>query len=409
MNRSWEKLVQTLSKATVTQAILLRGLCAVAFKNQLTVAIWQLPGQKEIYSSLNFTPTPLKVIPDLEKLPRGFIFSPFNYVAHNKSFFIAADVYLAMHNKQIELNPSLNLTSHAERIVAQLKNTMQGDAQQVLYHTKSIPQKNTTQADYLSLVQKALHTIGQGQVHKIVTSLCKSITLPKTFDLVSFFLTACKQYPNALVSLVSSPAHGTWLGASPELLVSIDENNALRTVALAGTQVIDAQQDLSKVAWMQKDIEEQAMVSRYIRQCFNKLGCGDITQAQGPYTLRSGHLAHLKTDYQVDLSKTHISALGTKILQCLHPTPAVCGLPQAAAKAFIEQNETYDRSFYSGFLGPIHGQREADVFVNLRCMQLFDQSALLYAGGGITQYSLPEKEWQEVQAKCQSLLKLLQY
>ena len=39
------------------------------------------------------------------------------------------------------------------------------------------------------------------------------------------------------------------------------------------------------------------------------------------------------------------------LLQELHPTPAVCGLPKEEAFRFIPDNEGYDRSYYSGFTG----------------------------------------------------------
>ena len=66
------------------------------------------------------------------------------------------------------------------------------------------------------------------------------------------------------------PDYGLWMGASPELLVS-EHNGIFKTVALAGTKP-DTGESTSQIAWSQKEIEEQAMVSRYIIDQFKKSG-----------------------------------------------------------------------------------------------------------------------------------------
>jgi len=104
----------------------------------------------------------------------------------------------------------------------------------------------------------------------------------------------------------------------------------------------------------------------------------------------------------------------------LHPTPAVCGLPKESAKQFILEHEDYNREFYTGFLGelncettiaPRSGRRNIEnrayavsrtstqLYVNLRCMQLKNQQAIIYVGGGITEGSNAESEWEETVSK----------
>ena len=88
----------------------------------------------------------------------------------------------------------------------------------------------------------------------------------------------------------------------------------------------------------------------------------------------------------------------------MHPTPAVCGWPAAEALDLIRVTEEYPRSFYSGYLGPVNMERKTSLFVNLRCMQVGEQEAALYAGGGITINSVPEAEWEETTIKSRTLL-----
>jgi isochorismate synthase len=112
---------------------------------------------------------------------------------------------------------------------------------------------------------------------------------------------------------------------------------------------------------------------------------------------------HLRTDFMVDMKKENYPLLGTQMLQLLHPTSAVCGMPKEAAMDFIIQKEGYDRAYFSGFLGPVHIDGESNIYVNLRCSQLLEQVALTYAGAGITAESEPEKEWLETRLKMDTI------
>jgi isochorismate synthase len=94
-------------------------------------------------------------------------------------------------------------------------------------------------------------------------------------------------------------------------------------------------------------------------------------------------------------------------LQLLHPTPAVCGLPKDKSKAFILDNENYDRTFYTGFLGELNVEDQTDLFVNLRCMEISGSQAHLYMGCGITKESIPEKEWEESCNKSATMKRVL--
>ena len=42
--------------------------------------------------------------------------------------------------------------------------------------------------------------------------------------------------------------------------------------------------------------------------------------------------------------------------------------------------------------------------MNIRCMQIFSNEAVIYVGGGITSKSNLEKEWKETELKSQVIL-----
>lgn len=252
--------------------------------------------------------------------------------------------------------------------------------------------------DYLSLVERARKTIEETQAKKIVLSRTQVVNLPEGFDTFSFYEQLCNAFPTAFVYLFN--ANGVcWMGATPELLLEQDGQN-IKTMSLAGTRWIS---EGKHADWTEKEREEQAWVTTFLRETLTEMGVKDI-EAVGPKTLQAGHLQHLCTELNGRLPE---SVSPRQAAGQLHPTPAVCGYPRNVAHAFIQEHETHDRSFYAGYIGMVEGDN-AHFFVNLRCMQVFDEHAVLFAGGGITADSNPETEWEETEQKLDVLRQLIQ-
>ena len=210
-------------------------------------------------------------------------------------------------------------------------------------------------------------------------------------------------YPSAFVYCFYHPKIGNWIGATPEQLLKVTENN-FETISLAGTQKDTGS---SEILWGEKEKEEQQFVTDYLVSRLKNVA--KAVQFTKPYSIKAGSIWHIKTDVSCVLNSD--SSL-KKVIQLLHPTPAVCGLPKEIAKDFILENEPYDRSFYTGFLGelncsPTKESISSDLFVNLRCMQIKDSQAHLYIGCGITKDSDPEKEWEESVNKSMTMKKVL--
>ncbi|MBC7426107.1 MAG: chorismate-binding protein, partial [Bacteroidia bacterium] len=111
----------------------------------------------------------------------------------------------------------------------------------------------------------------------------------------------------------------------------------------------------------------------------------------------------LYTEYNFEVDRLK----SAEITNMLHPTPAVCGYPFNEALDFIKENEGYNREFYSGYLGPVYNNGDRQLFVNLRCMRIYEEDMVLFAGGGINKGSDPEKEWTETENKMKTLLNCL--
>jgi isochorismate synthase len=124
----------------------------------------------------------------------------------------------------------------------------------------------------------------------------------------------------------------------------------------------------------------------------------------GPFTKRAADLVHLCSDFHAVTNGT--KAVG-EIVASLHPTPAVCGLPKWEARELLLRSEPASRHFYSGFCGPLNIDSQTKLFVSLRCMEIGSDGYRLYAGGGLLKDSVEEQEWQETEAKMQTMRRLL--
>jgi isochorismate synthase len=231
--------------------------------------------------------------------------------------------------------------------------------------------------------------IGKAVFSRIKTTLFDS---NKTVEL---FHALCEQYPSALVYLISSNLIGTWIGASPEILLHSHEDY-LFTMSLAGTK-----KSYEQIDWTEKEIIEQALVTDFISDELKEMQVNRL-EIIGPYDFEAGPVTHLRSDISAEI--TGISPL--EIAQKLHPTPAVSGLPRPEAINLIQATETHNRELYTGIVGYIQ-QKSARLYVNLRCAQVQAKNAYLYLGGGFTSQSIPENEWQETENKSKTLLNVM--
>lgn len=257
-------------------------------------------------------------------------------------------------------------------------------------------------AHYEGLVEKGIQAIQKEEFKKVVLSRSESVDLID-FDFIITFKRLIHLYPSTFTYCFSHPEIGFWMGATPEQLLKASEST-FETTALAGTQKANLEEEIS---WQQKEKDEQQYVTDFIIKRLREVASSvNITQ---PYSIKAGSIWHIKTDISGILKEN--STL-QEVIDTLHPTPAVCGLPKKKAKAFILENENYDRTFYTGFLGELnssfaHKAVSSDLFVNLRSMQIKDNKAILYMGCGITKESIPEKEWEESVNKSMTMKRVL--
>jgi|TARA_B110000027_G_scaffold122613_1_gene137753 isochorismate synthase len=360
------------------------------------VAIWRLPNDPYVHGISDLRPQ-IQNHQNLEDAGKGFYINPFLKHHPTQPQLIKGDLMIKWHQKKcVQTSFDVRLS---DQDISDFQKAL-GDTNRAFHQRIASPDHG-----FRSDVVEAVQSIKKGIFDKVVLSRFDDQTLPENFELMKAFEAACEAYPNAFVYLVSTPNFGCWLGATPETLLEINDHQ-FKTVSLASTQKLRADQTLNEVAWTQKEIEEQAMVSRYIIDCFKKIRLREYLE-NGPKTVQAGRMAHLKTVFQVDMEAVNMPELGSTMLELLNPTSAVCGMPLQPALDFIKEYEKYDRELYAGFLGPINMEGHTHLFVNLRCMKIMGTTGRFYAGAGITENSNPEKEFEETQLKMQTLKRIV--
>jgi isochorismate synthase len=323
---------------------------------------YKLPGLRQIVKKTGTINPKLKPI-TFDKLEKNiFLFSPFN----SKNF-----------SYEITLNHSI---SNFETIGYSTCKNNHFD----------------TEDEFLAKTDKAINTMkNNSNLGKVVLGRVALQNIDNEIDINAYFLSLCINYPNSFVYAVSSAITGTWIAATPEIFLKTNYKT-IETIALAGTMLNN-----SSANWGEKEIDEQNKVALFINEIASKNNLLKISE-NGPSDLITGHLKHLCTYF---LFKYKQGIIANFITQ-LNPTPAVGGLPKDAAITFIKENENLDRRFYTGFVG-IMNREETNLFVNLRCMELFKNKIHLYAGCGITKNSDSKAEWQETENKLSILRKFL--
>lgn len=211
-----------------------------------------------------------------------------------------------------------------------------------------------------------------------------------------------RKHPLCFRYLYFTPESGTWLGASPELLVDFNRiTGALTSMSLAGTRRYNGE-----MPWDNKNLLEHDIVTRYISEILSAFCKSVDTPAEAK--VRFGDIEHLCHIIKADGRGIALADL----LPELCPTPALCGWPRDKAYKLILENEAFQRHCYGGFVG-INNKTCATLYVNLRCAMVdfsVDSCRFIYnlfSGGGLTRHSIPHEEWLEAKSKMRTLLSLI--
>jgi len=346
-------------------------------------AVFFYPGEKEpeLVLQQKKDAHKLKSFSDLNN-KKGFVFAPF-YVCDNYPLVV---IEPDIHLKGYQSINGLEIADSSGKPPA-------GQKQEV--HC------NVGKSDYIKLLNQSIDGIKAGELDKVIISRTISTNIPEKMTTGDLFIRLKEMLDSAFVYLVSLPGVGIWLGGTPELLLT-KTNGSYRTVSLAGTVPLNG--GGREIEWSAKMKTEQQIVTDFIADNLSSFQIENYLQTE-PFTECAGNVAHLKTIFE--FSGHTIDERLIPFIEAIHPGPAVCGFPKEPAKEYILKNESHQREYYCGFLGNWKMGDELRLFVNIRCMKILADRAVIYVGGGITSGSTPESEWDETEHKAKSLLSVI--
>jgi menaquinone-specific isochorismate synthase len=252
-------------------------------------------------------------------------------------------------------------------------------------------------------VEAAARAIGAGEVEKVVLSRRVVVSGSRPFVPARLAAALAEQHPSCAIFTADFGTR-TLVAASPERLVAC-HGGRIESYALAGTARCDSADPFlgGRLLSSAKDRLEHRLVVGWIAEALGGL-CETLDVPAEPRRMTLGKLQHLWTPISGTLRQ------GADMLQAaqrLHPTPAVAGLPLAAARKVLGALGETRSGWYTGATGWINRVGDGELAVVLRCALLNGYLAELSAGGGIVAASQPEAEFAETELKLQTMLDAL--
>jgi menaquinone-specific isochorismate synthase len=256
-------------------------------------------------------------------------------------------------------------------------------------------------------VARGVAAIRDGRYRKIVLARARDLSATTRFHPLRALNELRQRFPDCYAFSASNGAGASFIGASPERLVSV-AGGRLRTEALAGSapRGRTAPEDAAfaqQLLQSEKDRREHGLVLESILRRLTQVGVA--TPAVGrPRVRQFSNVQHVSTAVEATLPA------GTdlfSVVAALHPTPAVGGTPREPAVAHLRELEPFDRGLYAGALGWVNHSGDGEFFVGIRSALMQGETARVYAGAGIVEGSEPGQEFAETELKMRALREAL--
>jgi menaquinone-specific isochorismate synthase len=266
--------------------------------------------------------------------------------------------------------------------------------------------RTTATEDWRESVEAAVSRIRAGDLQKVVLAQALRTELARDLSIPDVLARLADTYPDCfrfLVEPAEAEPRSSFFGATPERLVK-RRGRTVETGALAGTTgrgdtPTEDEWLAEELLASEKNRHEHQLVADAIRDQLSPLA-SSVTTGE----LRVRRLAtvqHLFTPITATLATDdHVLSL----VEALHPTPAVGGLPPERALETIRDTEPFDRGWYAAPVGWFDAAGNGSFAVALRSAVAAGSSATLFAGVGIVGDSDPDREWDEVQLKYRPIL-----
>ncbi len=258
--------------------------------------------------------------------------------------------------------------------------------------------------EWRGIVGKMLALIDSGEISKVVLARCLRLVLSSPVSPEVVMAKLLEQSGHGFMCL-PAPLTG-FLGVSPELLYH-RRRDRLDTFAVAGTRPRgqDEWEDLrfkAELAASVKDKLEHKQVVDMLADRLRQLCV--LAKLDGKGTMME--LPNQRHFFQRLRGRLLEGVSDEVIINALHPTPAVGGVPTAGAVQTLLSSEPFDRGWFAGTVGWL-SRDEAQMAVGIRSCLIRQAQWYIYGGAGVVKGSDALAEWEEVGLKMKNILDVL--
>ena len=264
--------------------------------------------------------------------------------------------------------------------------------------------RTTSREAWGESVSAAVERIRGGELRKVVLAQALEADLTADFPRAATIDRLAARYPDChRYCFEPDGGESIFFGVTPERLVSL-RGRTVETDALAGTT--GRGETPAEDEWLAEELladdknrHEHELVAETVRAQLEPYAAS--ISAGDRRVRRLATVQHLHTPITAELNADrHV----LELVEALHPTPAVGGLPPARALETIHETEPFDRGWYAAPVGWIDAAGNGAFAVAIRSAVASRRQATLFAGVGVVADSDPDREWDEIQLKSRPIL-----
>ena len=257
---------------------------------------------------------------------------------------------------------------------------------------------------FIAAVEKAKEYIRAGDAFQVVLS--QRLSVPFHARPVDVYRALRAMNPSPYMYFLDTGTTQV-VGSSPEILVRLQDGEVtVRPIAGTRPRGETHEADVALEAELLADPKERAEHLMLIDLGRNDVGhvseAGSVRLGENFTIERYSHVMHIVSEVTGRLREnfTYVD-----VLRAAFPAGTVSGAPKIRALEIIRELEPVKRNVYSGAVGYVGWNGDADTAIAIRTAVIQDGRLHVQAGAGIVFDSEPEKEWEETMSKGRALFR----
>lgn len=276
----------------------------------------------------------------------------------------------------------------------------------LLAKTKVVSIEEIAKDNYMQAIANVTDKINKGEAEKVVIARSVQLNFADEVPAVTALHHISNEQQESYHFGLQKDGQ-LFFGATPERLIEISNGRAYSACVAGsikrGKSAVEDRALGEELLGDHKNREEHQYVVNMISQVFQTF-CTNIVMPKAPKLMKIRDIQHLFTPIEGTVEQgTDIFSL----VQALHPTPALGGVPTNVSMEIIRSEENMDRGYYAAPIGWTDTAGNGEFAVAIRSALLDGDRAYLYAGGGIVADSNPNQEYDETWVKFRPVMRAL--